>query len=169
MPSNYKHGFLQASGDAEPAMNMSPMQMTFSHWNDYKGVKILFDFWVVTSITSLVLSCLILISLSLLNCWIRRYIANIEHAKIEKLSTPFFQGYQVEGNRPEEVGRGQINQSFTPSSYVKSPASGRNSLISPQFEVALIVSFNYTLSLLLMLVAMTYQPFLFFSLVIGKI
>lgn len=172
MPSSFKHGFLQVNGNVEPTMDMPPMQMTFSHWSDYKGVKILFDFWEITSFASLVLSCLTLVSLSLLNCWIKRYIANLEHTKIEKLSAPFFQGYQVEGSHPEEGGRGpivsQASSSSFPPLYTKSLANGRRSILNSRLEMTLLVSFNYTLSLLLMLVAMTYQPFLFGSLVIGK-
>lgn len=114
------------------------MSMTFLPWGEYRGVKILFDFWEIRSTLSLCLSCSLLFLLSVSNSWIRSRMYDLE----------------------KEHG---LSHSPTSMSRVRAGWSD----VQIRIALALLSAAHYGVGLLLMLAAMTFQPWLFVSIVAG--
>lgn len=109
------------------------MTMTFLPWGDYRGVKVLFDFWEIQSAFSLVLSCALLFLMAVTNVWIQTRIRSL--------------GKNALTVRP--TGLSQMNPGHL------------------RLLLSLLSSIHYGLGLLLMLAAMTFQPWIFLAIVAG--
>jgi hypothetical protein len=115
------------------SMDMS-MQMTFLPFGQYRGVKVLFGFWEITSVSTLIFTCLILFGVSIFNVWLKHIFKTTDHnmaSRIPLLSTQDETGFRV------------------------------------RLQTGLLAALQYTVSLLLMLAAMTFQPWIFLAIVTG--
>lgn len=144
-------------------MDMS-MVMTFGSFSDYR-VQILFDGWDVTEKWQFALSWFAVVILTVVYHFskhgllvLEKYMATIANKRLS-----FDSGYG-------SVQKGEQNDSSHTlnASLVPNKKNGKE-LVPLIYYIAhaLYTGFNYGYSLLLMLIAMTYNPSLFVALMIG--
>lgn len=136
--------------------NMSNMSMTFTPFMQYKGLKILFEWWTIQTLLQFILSCIILLLFSILNSWIRSKAVVLDRTRTNRSNTPLLNQRSRASPLPPSFSNTDLStmDDYPSSKYIR-------------MHIALIVSANYGLSLLLMLAAMTYQPCIVISIVIG--
>ena len=162
----------------DDGMMMMMMPMTFSSWSSYK-LMILFTSWNVQTIPQYIASWILIVLLCIVLHILRFFLLIISVSmKLKRDPT-----YPI---RPVNIGFGSdsgINNSGIGNTHLlDSSDKKKKSLIDRTTDIlktksllflrvlhALFSSLNYGLSLLLMLVAMTYNPGLFLALVVGNI
>jgi len=137
-------------------MDMS-MTMTFTPWTDYK-LKIVFDSWNVTTKGGFALSWFFVVGLTIAYQALKHYLE-----RMDMMGDCFVKHGSMEASLIHNVGKDAGAGLAGISSAVASKA------YSPKFLVyhGCLVGLLYGLSLLLMLIAMTYNPWLFLALMIG--
>jgi len=139
--------------------NTSAMNMVFSAWGDYRLSVFLFPGCKIVEIWQFVLAWLIVFFSVVFHQWLKLFIANLENS--------------MTGNRRPKVVTSFFSDNDDPECYfVNSNLKDFKKLTSSQILSMRIlhsglVGLSYALSLMLMLVAMTFNSLLFVALVIG--
>ena len=133
------------------------MTMTFTPWTDYK-LKIVFDSWDVTTKWQFAFSWLAVVLITIGYQALKHYME-----RLDLLGDPFVKHGSVDDNLIHDVGKD------AGAGLAGITSTGNRRAYSPKFIVyhACMVGLMYGLSLFLMLVAMTYNPWLFLALMIG--
>ena len=156
--------------DTDGSMDMS-MTMTFGSWSDY-DLKIVWDAWDVKTKGQFALSWFAVLFLTISYQAIKYWYASLETRMIALC---------LKRNGSGDLSAMQVDKASsdlsTPISGLKSTAYealldnvvGGNCDIPFKYIIlhAAVASLNYALALILMLVAMTYNPSLFMALVVG--
>jgi len=168
-----------SSNDDDMMMMMMPM--TFSSWKSYK-LQILFTSWDVQTVPQYIASWFLIVILCILLHVLRCSIAVISLSmKLKREPT-----YMINNNIKNTIGLGFTSESsinslpIDSSNLIDSSDKKRKNVIDRMIDIlrnrpilflrlmhASCTAINYGLSLLLMLVAMTYNPGLFLALVVG--
>jgi hypothetical protein len=136
------------------------MDMYFSEWNEYK-LTLLFSWCIITEIWQFVLVWIVVFLAAVFHHWLKLQIINLETT--------------MTGKKRHKAVHALFDDSDTddPESYfVNSSMKDFKKLTQSQLltlrvgHFALVAS-SYGLSLLLMLVAMTYNSWLFVALILG--
>ena len=135
------------------------MVMTFRDWSEYQ-IKILFDGWNVTTKGQFALSWFAIVAACILYHALKYYQVRMEarkaliDKKIYMSSDALTQGILKDGL--------DFNTPIVESGVLYMDAEMKFNI-----QHAILVAFNYGLSLMLMLVAMTYNSWLFVALMVG--
>ena len=163
-------------------MMMMMMPMTFSSWKSYK-LQILFTSWDVQTVPQYIASWFLIVILCILLHVLRCSITVISLSMKSKRERT----YMINNiNLKNTIGLGFTSESsinnlpIDSSNLIDSSDKKRKNVIDRMIDIlrnrsllflrllhALLTAINYGLSLLLMLVAMTYNPGLFLALVVG--
>lgn len=135
------------------------MQMTFGAWSDYE-VKVLWEWWNISTKGQMALSWFIIVAATVC-CHAIKY--SLEYLEVHK---SVGMGKEDSGSTSEGLLTGAHKVDITGSSSSSSSSTNSSSL---KFYImhSLIAALYYCVSLLLMLVAMTYNVALFMALVVG--
>jgi Ctr copper transporter family len=144
-------------GHTDSSMMMG-MRMTFSSLTDYQGLVILFDWWRINTLTEFIVSCLVLSLLAVFNSWIKLRGILIDRSRPTRAPHP--NHLKTSPPSPSSYGYNIDNSSSEDTVFIRRSSYSR-------LMVSVIVGVNYLLSLLLMLAAMTFQPLIILSIVIG--
>ena len=168
------------NGSSDDDMMMMMMPMTFSSWKSYK-LQILFTSWDVQTVPQYIASWFLIVILCIVLHVLRCSIAVISLSmKLKREPT-----YMI-NNIKNTIGLGFTSESSINSlpidstNLMDSSDKKRKNIIDRMIDIlrsrpllflrlihALFTAINYGLSLLLMLVAMTYNPGLFLALIVG--
>ena len=156
--------------DGEPCMDMDmEMVMTFGKWTDYK-LKLLWDDWDITSRVEFGFSWLLVFVMGVVYHLIKFYMVRTED-DMRKVSAS---GHQtllehengaVNNSRSSKAEEG-ISGNGAASALMDS-SSPSNAMVILRVKHAALAAIHYALALLLMLVAMTYNPCLFLACCLG--
>ncbi|KAG5176599.1 Ctr copper transporter [Tribonema minus] len=144
-----------------PDMDMGGMAMTFSSLTDYK-VKILWDFWNVTTRWQYALSCLTIVAL----CVLYHYIRSVEMRYTQELvagRAAQVQAQQQDLSALMDEGSGVLAAPLLRAAKAGAPPRLRRL----RLRLVAAGTAGYALALLLMLVAMTFNSGLFVALLAG--
>lgn len=154
----------------EPCMDMDmEMVMTFGKWTDYK-LKLLWDDWDITSRVEFGFSWLLVFVMGVVYHLIKFYMVRTED-DMRKVSAS---GHQtllehengaVNNSRSSKAEEG-ISGNGAASALMDS-SSPSNAMVILRVKHAALAAIHYALALLLMLVAMTYNPCLFLACCLG--
>lgn len=117
------------------------MYMTFHGWKEYK-LKIVFEGWNVTQLYQFILSCIAIILITILYKYIKYVIHNLE----KQNSYIYKYNFNKLDNRNNELVKIKLNK---------------------KIKLTCIKTLNYGLSLMLILFSITYNPYIFSSLILG--
>ena len=123
------------------------MTMTFLPWSTYQ-TSIVFDFWKPSTVFEFVLSWIFVCLLTIFYQWFKFCIVSPLAAKIAQRSRKF---------------KSDDSESF---SLIDHPDAA-DDIFTIRLQHAIFSAVSYAFSLFLMLIAMTYVPTLFLSLIIG--
>jgi len=126
------------------------MQMTFGKWSDYR-VKVVWDGWDITSKTEFAFSWLMVLVMGVFYHVFRYTLLRVEE-DMRKMVSSSYEGL-LAGEKSDGMGIS-----------VSEDASG---MLMLRIKHACLSALHYTLALLLMLVAMTYNPSLFLAVCLG--
>ena len=168
------------SSNDDDMMMMMMMPMTFSSWKSYK-LQILFTSWDVQTVPQYIASWFLIVLLCIVS-HVLRYSVGIISLSIKLKREPTY----MINNIKNTIGLGftsesSINSAAIDNSHlIDSSDKKKQNFIDRVIDIlknrtllflrlihALFTAINYGLSLLLMLVAMTYNPGLFLALVVG--
>lgn len=147
----------ESNGDGCGCMMM--MVMTFGDWDDYK-LKLLWEEWDIQDRTQFAFSCIAVMVCSVIYHFLL-YLGFCIDRQMATLSAAH--GSEALIDHESGVGEGTKLRGSQPA---YGPQTDRAMLIL-RLKHAAIAALQYTLALLLMLVAMTYNPSLFLCLCLG--
>ena len=144
-------------------INDMTMSMTFSGWNTYK-LKILFDFWDITTIPQFAGSCIFIGCITIFHKWIVYVSYN-------------FNSYFITYTNSSIMTNSYVNNYSTIHTPDDTPCDEKiklepiitRSIITRPIIKRSINSINFGLSLLIMLFSMTYNPYIFVSIMVGHV
>lgn len=136
------------------------MEMYFSPWSEYK-LTLLFSWCNITEIWQFVLAWIVVFSAAVFHHWLKLQVTNLETS--------------MQGKRRHKVIHNLFDDSDTDdqeSYLINSNMKDFKKLTQSQMLTLRVIHFalvasSYALSLLLMLVAMTYNSWLFMALILG--
>ena len=144
--------------DASSSDDMMEMGMTFSSFAEYK-LTLLFSWWKVTELWQFVVTWCAVFSAAIFYHYLKFHTSNIEA--------------EILGERKAAVLFGDLDD-LNESTFINKSAHKKYRKITPtndEFTLrlmhCLVIGINYCISLLLMLVAMTYNSLLFIALILG--
>jgi hypothetical protein len=145
---------------------MMMMVMTFGSWSDYQ-LKLLFEGWDITTKGQFALSWFAVVAATAAYQGIKFWLITYETKMLHRLSKRSSSGNSTEEGRKLEVESSVFANGGSLADALVDSSSAINLSLKERVVHAVVSAINYGFALLLMLVAMTYNPSLFLALVVG--